>query len=140
MELTKSGLELGQTLVLTKPIGTGTLFAAQMRGAAQGCWMAAATRSMLVSNAAAARVLAAHGAKACTAAGLRRWLGRAARLTPRTNELDHLDNVVNLVISGPWRGHAIVNLTMSVFVLRPGLESCRRTFRNWKAFCKGMQC
>lgn len=64
--LTKGGLKPGQTLLLTKPLGTGTIFAAQMRGAAQGRWVAAATRSMLASNARAAQVLAAHGAKACT--------------------------------------------------------------------------
>lgn len=65
-ELRKSGLERGQKLLLTKPLGTGTLFAAHMRGAAQGCWMAAATKSMLSSNAKAAGVLANHGARACT--------------------------------------------------------------------------
>ena len=65
-ELRKAGLAAGQTLLLTKPLGTGTLFAAHMRGAAQGRWMAAATNSMLSSNAEAARVLAAHGARACT--------------------------------------------------------------------------
>ena len=64
--LRKSGLEAGDKLVLTKPIGTGVLFAAHMRGAAQGAHMAAATRGMLTSNAGAARVLAEHGATACT--------------------------------------------------------------------------
>ena len=65
-ELRKGGLCPGQRLILTKPLGTGALFAAQMRGEAQGRWMAAATRGMLLSNAAAAEVLAAHGARACT--------------------------------------------------------------------------
>jgi len=65
-ELRKGGLAAGQTLLLTKPLGTGTLFAAQMRGAAQGQWMAKATSSMLASNAQAARIVAAHGADACT--------------------------------------------------------------------------
>ena len=65
-ELRKSGLEKGQVLLLTKAIGTGTLFAARMRGAAQGSWMAAATQSMLQSNAKAASILAHHGAHACT--------------------------------------------------------------------------
>ena len=65
-ELRKEGLARGQKLVLTKPIGTGTLFAANMRGEAAGHWMASATSSMLKSNAVAARVLAEHGTRACT--------------------------------------------------------------------------
>ena len=62
----RSGLAKGMQLILTKPIGTGTLFAARMRGAAQGGWLAAATESMVQSNAKAAAVLADHGARACT--------------------------------------------------------------------------
>ena len=64
--LKKAGLAAGQRLILTKPLGTGVLFAAHMRGKAAGGWMQAATASMLLSNAEGARVLAAHGAVACT--------------------------------------------------------------------------
>jgi len=44
-------------LVLTKPLGTGTVMAADMRYSAKGNWLAACLRSMLQSNASAARVL-----------------------------------------------------------------------------------
>jgi selenide,water dikinase len=64
--LTKSGLQPGQRLIITKPIGTGTLFAAEMRGKARGRWIAHATQSMLVSNRAAADCFARHGATSCT--------------------------------------------------------------------------
>jgi selenide,water dikinase len=62
----KAGLVPGDRLVLTKPLGTGTLFAADMRHKAKGRWIAAALASMIQSNRQAASCLMAHGAHACT--------------------------------------------------------------------------
>ncbi len=64
--LRKGGLAAGDALVLTKPIGTGTLLAADMRGLARARWVQGAIRHMLLSNRAAAQILAAHGAHAAT--------------------------------------------------------------------------
>ena len=64
--LRKGGLQPGDSLVLTKPIGTGTLFAADMRQRAKGRWIDDAIRAMLQSNQDAAECLRAHGASACT--------------------------------------------------------------------------
>ena len=62
----KSGLRVGDALVLTKPLGTGIVLAGHMRGLARAAWLQAAIDSMRMSNAAAARILQAHGAVACT--------------------------------------------------------------------------
>jgi selenide,water dikinase len=62
----KSGLMSGQALILTKPIGTGIILAAAMRGEARAPWLLAAIDSMQRTNAVAARLLRAHGATACT--------------------------------------------------------------------------
>ena len=62
----KGGMRPGNVLLLTKPIGTGTLFAAHAQLAAKGCWIDAALTSMQVSNQQAAQCLRSHGATACT--------------------------------------------------------------------------
>ena len=64
--LHKGGLAAGDRLLLTKAIGTGTLFAADMQHKAKGPWIAAALESMVQSNLEAARCLFRHGATACT--------------------------------------------------------------------------
>ncbi len=64
--LRKGGLGDGDALILTKPLGTGAIFAADMRARARSHWVDAALESMLLSNRAAAACLLAHGATACT--------------------------------------------------------------------------
>jgi selenide, water dikinase len=64
--LRKGGMRAGDVLVLTKPIGTGTLFAAHARLFARGRWVQTALDAMRQSNQAGAQLLLAHGATACT--------------------------------------------------------------------------
>jgi selenide,water dikinase len=62
----KSGLQPGDALILTKPIGTGVVLAGHMRGLTRAVWLTAAINSMRKSNATAARILRDHGVTACT--------------------------------------------------------------------------
>ena len=64
--LTKGGLAAGDALVLGKALGTGVVFAADMQARAGAACVEAALASMCRSNAGTARILAAHGARACT--------------------------------------------------------------------------
>src|SRR5207245_6735404 len=64
--LRKGGLQAGDRLLLTKPLGTGVILAAEMRGKAPARSVEAAIASMLQPAAAASACLASHGAAACT--------------------------------------------------------------------------
>lgn len=64
--LTKRGMKVGDVLILTKALGSGTLFAADMRYQAQGRWIDNAIDAMLVSNQKAAEIMLEFGATACT--------------------------------------------------------------------------
>ncbi|MDE0047913.1 MAG: selenide, water dikinase SelD [bacterium] len=61
-----SGLERGDVLLLTRPLGTGALLAANMRGEAEAAWIGTILEAMQRSNGPAARVLAGAGARAMT--------------------------------------------------------------------------
>ena len=64
--LRKGGMMPGDKLILTKALGTGTLFAADMQQKAKGRWIQEALKSMLLSNRVAASLVYEHGATACT--------------------------------------------------------------------------
>jgi selenide,water dikinase len=64
--LRKAGLRAGDALVLTRPLGTGILFAAAMQARAKARWIAPALAAMRRSNRDAAAILVAHGARAMT--------------------------------------------------------------------------
>jgi len=89
--LRKAGLRAGDALVLTKPIGTGILFAALMRGRAKAASIARALDAMRQSAGDAARILVTHGATAMTDVsgfGLAGHLGEMLKASRATAELD----------------------------------------------------
>lgn len=95
--LRKGGLRPGDKLVLTKKLGTGVIFAAAMRGAARGRWIAEALASMRTPSDKAAAALVAAGAHACTDVtgfGLAGHLAEMIRATGRGDAVSvdlHLD-------------------------------------------------
>ncbi len=62
----KGGMRAGDKLIVTKPIGTGTLFAADMRHKAKGRWIASALDHMVMSNYKGAQCLVEYGSRAAT--------------------------------------------------------------------------
>lgn len=128
----KGGMLPGDVLLLTKPIGTGTLFAAHARHAAKGRWIAAALQSMVLSNQAGAQILRQHGATACTDLTGFGLLGHLVEMTRpsgvdaelQLSALPLLDGAVECVEAG------------IVSSLQPANVRLRRALRNAEDFVK----
>lgn len=87
----KSGMQAGDALILTKPLGTGVLLAADMRAKASASWMQTATAMMLQSGGLAAECLRVHDTTACTDVsgfGLALHLGEMLRASQLSAVLD----------------------------------------------------
>jgi selenide,water dikinase len=85
------GLAPGDQLVLTKPLGTGVLLQADMRGVARGAWIEACCASMLRSNGPAARAagpLRPSAATDVTGFGLAGHLGSMLRASKASAVID----------------------------------------------------
>ena len=89
--LRKAGLRPGNALILSKPIGTGILFAGLMRGRTAAAAIAQAIDCMRQSARTAAQIFAAHGATAMTDVsgfGLAGHLGEMLKASRAAAELD----------------------------------------------------
>lgn len=106
--LTKRGMKAGDVLILCKPLGTGTLFAADMRYQAKQRWIENALTHMQHSNQMAAHCFVRHGANACTditGFGLLGHLGEmlapdAMRVVLNLNTLPVLDGALDCITKG----------------------------------------
>ena len=128
----KGGMQPGDVLLLIKPMGTGTLFAAHARYAAKGRWIAAALQSMVQSNQAGAQILRQHGATACTDLTGFGLLGHLVEMTRPSgvdaelhlSQLPLLDGAVDCVKAG------------IVSSLQPANVRLRRALRNAADFAQ----
>ena len=125
--LQKGGMRPGNALILTKPIGTGTLFAAHARLHAAGRWIDAALDSMQVSNRAAVPCLTAHGATACTDLTGFGLLGHLLEMTRASGvdaeielaALPVLDGAVDTVLAGIFSSLQAANLKLGRVLQNP---------------------
>ncbi|MFN7002635.1 MAG: selenide, water dikinase SelD [Roseinatronobacter sp.] len=87
--LTKSGARPGDALILTKPLGTGMIMAAEMRLAAHGAVVAGALSAMVESQAEAAAILHdAHAMTDVTGFGLAGHLAEMVKPDRLTAQID----------------------------------------------------
>ena len=122
----KSGMRPGDVLVLTKPIGTGTLFAAHARLEARGRWIDAALVSMCQSNRLGAQCLREHGATACTDLTGFGLLGHLVEMTRPSG----VDAELNLSALPILEGAEETSAAGILSSLQPANVRLRRALRN----------
>ncbi len=122
----KGGMRPGDVLILTKPIGTGTLFTAHARLEARGRWIDAALVSMCQSNRLGARCLLQHGVTACTDLTGFGLLGHLVEMTRPSGVDAELDLAALPVLEGAEETSAAGILSS----LQPANVRLRRALRN----------
>jgi selenide, water dikinase len=126
----KGGMKPGDALILTKPMGTGTLFAAKDRLFAKGRWIDAALQSMVISNRNGARILREHGATACTDLTGFGLLGHLVEMT-RPSEVDAEIHMSTLPLLDGAQECVQAGITSS---LQSANVRLRRALRNQEQF------
>ena len=98
----KSGMQQDDVLILTKALGTGALFAADMQRRAKGRWIDNAIKSMLLSNQAAGICFHKHGANACTDVTGFGLLGHLIEMTKSSNKSVEINLAALPVMDGAY--------------------------------------
>ena len=130
--LAKGGMQIDDAIIITKPVGTGTLFAADMRGKAKGRWITQAIDSMIHSNHAAAQCLYNYEVHACTDVTGFGVLGHLVEMV-RAGQVDVSINLNALpILSG-----ALETIQLGIFSsLQPSNVRLRRAIKNQEAAVK----
>ena len=124
--LRKGGMKSGDVLILTKALGTGTIFAAKMQRKARGKWIEEAIQSMVQSNRLAGEIIFRNGASACTDVTGFGLLGHLVEMVKSSN----VDVNINLE-SLPVLEGAIDTLAMGIHSsLQSANVRLRRAIRN----------
>lgn len=124
--LAKGGMQVGDVIIITKPIGTGTLFAADMRGKAKGRWITQAIDSMVLSNHAAAQCLYNYDVHACTDVTGFGVLGHLVEMV-RAGQVDIRIDINCL----PILDGALKSMQLGIFSsLQPSNVRLRRAIKN----------
>ena len=134
----KGGMKAGHKIILTKPVGTGTLFAADMRSKAQGRWISNALNSMRQPSAVAAKTLFDHGATSCTDVTGFGLLGHLVEMCKGSNAAAVLDmdavpilpGALECVESGITSSLQPANVRLSRAVANPSTVSGRQSIRS----------
>lgn len=124
--LAKGGMQVGDVIIITKPVGTGTLFAADMRGKAKGRWITQAIESMILSNHAAAQCLYKYDVHACTDVTGFGVLGHLVEMV-RAGQVDISLDINSL----PILNGALESMQLGIFSsLQPSNVRLRRAIKN----------
>lgn len=130
--LAKGGMQAGDVIIITKPVGTGTLFAADMRAKAKGRWISQAVESMIHSNFAAAQCLYKYDVHACTDVTGFGVLGHLVEMV-RAGNVDISIDINNL----PILEGALETMRFGIFSsLQPSNVRLRRAIKNQDAAAK----
>ena len=124
--LRKGGLTPGDVLIITKPIGTGTLLAAHMRGKAKARWIMAALAHMTTSNKHAAEIVQQFGAHASTDVTGFGLLGHLLEMV-RASDVDVTINLTDIPLLEGARETVAMGILSS---LQPHNVRLRRGIRN----------
>jgi selenide,water dikinase len=127
--MVKGGMQPGDVLLLTKPMGTGTLFAAHALLKTRGRWIDAALDSMVQSNRLGAACLQQHGATACTDLTGFGLLGHLVEMTRPSG----VDAEIDLNALPLLEGAAETSAAGILSSLQPANVRLRRALRNQAA-------
>ena len=130
--LAKGGMQVGDIIIITKPVGTGTLFAADMRGKSKGRWITRAIDSMIQSNHAAAQCFYKYEVHACTDVTGFGVLGHLVEMV-RAGQVDITVDINNL----PILDGALETMQLGIFSsLQPSNIRLKRAIKNQEIAAK----